>query len=221
MTYQLLDGIAHITMDDGKVNVVGFDYLEKINSALDQAEADAASAVILKGREGVFSAGFDLSEFKNSMARGMDMARGGFELALRLYGFPLPVVAACSGHGIAMGAFILLSADTRIGVSGKFKLTLPETAINMDLPQSMIDLATARLAPHHLTRAALQSEVYTPELAVEAGFLDEVVAPEALDERALEVARQLAGLPADYYARNKVAIRRPVLDAMAEHLPRA
>lgn len=219
MNYQLTDNIAHITMDDGKVNVVGHKYLDQINAHLDQAEADAAGAVILRGREGVFSAGFDLAEFKSNMESGMTMVRRGFELALRLYGFPSPVVAACTGHGIAMGAFILLAADNRIGIHGKFKFSLPETAINMDLPKSMIDLATDRLSPLHLTRAALQSEVYSPEQAVEAGFLDEVVAPEYLDSRALEVAQQLAGLPANYYARNKLAIRRHVLKAMTDNLP--
>ena len=206
-------------MDDGKVNVVGHNYLDNINTFLDQAETDAAGAVILRGREGVFSAGFDLGEFKTNMESGMAMVRRGFELAIRLYGFPMPVIAACTGHGIAMGAFILLATDNRIGASGKFKFSLPETAIRMDLPKSMIDLATARLSPLHLTRAALQCEVYDPEGAVEAGFLDEVVAAEELDSRALEVAQQLAGLPAEYYARNKIAIRRHVLKAMNENLP--
>jgi enoyl-CoA hydratase len=148
----------------------------------------------------------------------MSMVKRGFELLIRLYSFPLPVVAACTGHGVAMGAFIIMASDTRIGTRGEFKLTLPETAIGMDLPPILVDLTASRISPAHLTRAALQSEVYNPDQAVEAGFLDEVVEAGELDARALAVAGKLAQLPPKQYAANKVSVRAATLQAMRSSL---
>ena len=122
MNYQVTNNIATLTIDDGKANVVGQDFLDKVNAALDRAEAEQAGAVILKGREGMFSGGFDLGEFKKGREQGMAMVGRGFELLVRLYSFPLPLVAACTGHGIAMGAFIIMACDRRIGTLGDYKM---------------------------------------------------------------------------------------------------
>ncbi len=223
MNYELSENIAVVRMDDGKVNAVGHSFLDQANSALDRAERDA-KAIILRGRDGMFSAGFDLAEFKKGPEASVALVRRGFEFLTRLYSYPLPVVAACSGHGIALGAFILLASDTRIGVRGDFRITLPETAISMDLPALLMALTASRLSKRHLTRAAIQSEVYTPAGAVDAGFLDEVVEPADLDTRAVAAAAKLAQLPRDFYARNKLAARSDTLAVMQEFLatmPRA
>ena len=105
MNYTVNNNIAILTFDDGKANVVGPRFLDDINAGLDRAQAEQVGAVILRGRDGIFSGGFDLEEFKKSAELGMTMVTRGFELLLRLYSFPLPLVAACTGHGIAMGAF--------------------------------------------------------------------------------------------------------------------
>jgi enoyl-CoA hydratase len=148
----------------------------------------------------------------------MAMVERGFELLVRLYGFPLPLVAACTGHGVAMGAFIIMACDSRIGSQGKFKMSLPETAIGMDLPPLVLALTAARISRQHMTRVALQSEVYTPEQAVTAGFIDETVAADLLDARAMEIAAKLADLPQAQYAANKLSIRANTLQAMNDSL---
>ncbi len=220
MNYESNDNIVTITFDDGKANVVGIQFLDDINAALDRAEAEQAGAVILRGRDGMFSAGFDLGEFKKGREAGMIMAGRGFELLIRLFGFPLPLVAACTGHTIAMGAFISMACDYRVGSRGAFKMTLPETAIGMDLPLILVELTAARIAKHHMTRVALQSEVYNPDQAVEAGFVDEVVEVNALAARTTEIAERLAKLPAKQYAANKLLIRAGTLQAMRDDLAR-
>ena len=217
MDFELCGNVALLRIDDGKANAVGHVFLDDINAGLDRAGQEA-KAVILRGRQGMFSAGFDLAEFKKGPEAAMALARRGFELLLRLYSLPLPLVAACSGHGIAMGAFILLASDSRIGVRGDFRISLPETAISMDLPPLLMALTASRLSKRHLTRAAIQSEVYSPEAAIDAGFLDEVVAADQLDARALAVAARLAELPQKYYARNKLAARAETLAAMQAFL---
>ena len=118
VSYRLDDSIATITMDDGKVNVLSPRMFGEINAALDRAAADRA-VVVLSGRPGVFSAGFDLPLLRAGGPEAIAMVRSGFELAARVLSFPMPVVIACTGHVVAMGVFLLVSADYRIGAAGR------------------------------------------------------------------------------------------------------
>ncbi|MDG1942736.1 MAG: crotonase/enoyl-CoA hydratase family protein [Halioglobus sp.] len=216
MNYELRNEVAIVSIDDGKANVVGHTFIDELNEALNRAEQDSAGAVILRGREGIFSAGFDLGEFKKGAEAGMSMVSKGMQLLIRLYSFPLPLVVACTGHGIAMGAFIILACDKRIGVRGKFKITLPETAIGMELPAVMMELTASRISPQYITRVVIQSEVFDPDQALEIGFLDEVVEAGALDDKAMAIAKQLTQLPGVQYAANKLLARKKTLLAMTE-----
>ncbi len=218
MDYALDDNIATLTFDDGKANVVGHSFLDDINAGLDRAEEQGVAAVILRGREGMFSAGFDLKEFEKGVEEGLSMVRKGFELLVRLYSYPLPLVAACTGHGIAMGAFIMMACDMRIGTRGEFKMSLPETRISMDLPPILLELARSRISRRHMTRVALLSEVYNPEQAMDAGFVDEVVDAGELTTRAMAVATELSQLPQQQFAANKLAIRAESLQIMKDYL---
>ena len=218
MEYTVINNIATLTFDDGKANAVGPRFLDDVNAGLDRAQAEQVGAVILRGREGIFSGGFDLEEFKKGVERGMTMVGRGFDLLVRLYSFPLPLVAACTGHCVAMGAFIVMACDSRIGSQGNFKISLPETAIGMELTPLLLALTTARISRQHMTRVALQSEVYSPEQAVEAGFIDEAVAAGLLDARTMEVALKLASLPQAQYAANKLSIRANTLRTMNDNL---
>jgi len=221
MKYELDNNLATITFDDGKANVVGPTFLDDINARLDRAQQEKVGAVILRGREGMFSGGFDLGEFKKGPEAGRAMVHRGFELLVRLYSFPLPLVAACTGHGIAMGAFIIMACDRRIGSRGDFKMSLPETAIGMDLPPILVELTASRISRQHMTRVALLSEVYNPEQAMEAGFIDEVVDASELTTRSKAVAEQLAQLPQGQLAANKLSIRAGTLEAMRDSLEQA
>ena len=218
MHYELQGNIAIITIDDGKANVVGVAFLDAINEALDRAEREKVGAVILKGRDGMFSAGFDLGEFKKGLEAGMTMVTRGMQLLIRLYGFPLPLVAACTGHGIAMGAFIIMACDSRIGTRGGYKLTLPETAIGMELPHVLVALTASRIPPQYMTRVAIQSEVFDPDQSIGIGFLDEVVEASELDARVFAVAEHLAQLPQSAYAANKLFARKDALATMNAEL---
>src|SRR5262245_28024313 len=104
VTYDLSDSIATITLDDGKRNALSLDVFSQLAAALDRAEADRA-VVVLTGREGVFSAGFDLRTLGAGGAGASTLVLTGFELAARILAFPTPVVVACTGHALAMGAF--------------------------------------------------------------------------------------------------------------------
>lgn len=187
VSYDLNDGIATITITNGKANALSHEVFEALNQALDQAEQDKA-VVILTGQAGIFSGGYDLKEMQKGPQEAASLVKVGSTLTRRLAAFPLPVIGACSGHAIAKGAFIMLSVDYRIGVEGSFKLGLNEVAIGMTMHHAGIEIARHRLSPSHFYRSVVNAEIFNPEDAVAAGFLDEVVAPGQLMARARAVA---------------------------------
>jgi enoyl-CoA hydratase len=217
-TVEITNDIALIRMDDGKANAINFEMVAALNAALDTAESEA-KAIVLTGRDGRFSGGFDLNAFASLGADGVyKLLDAGAELLLRLYGGPLPVVAACTGHAIAMGVFILHACDTRIGTSGDYKIGANEAITGMNLPIFAMELARDRLNPSHLTRAMIQGYIYNPQGAVEAGYLDMLAPADEVEAKALAVASQLAQLPAPAYAWNKRAIRKTTLDSIKASL---
>ena len=210
LSYQLQDRIATIVMDDGKVNTMSLAMQAELNAALDRARADGAT-VVLSGRKGVFSAGFDLPVLAAGGADALKMLSGGFALAERLLTFPTPVVIACTGHALAMGVFLVASADYRIGVEGAYKIGANEVAIGMILPRAAIEICRARLAPAHFQRAVITAEIYTPADAVAAGFLDRVVAEAELPAAAQAAAARLAKLSMKAHAASKLLARERLL----------
>jgi enoyl-CoA hydratase len=163
--------------------------------------------VLLVGREGVLSGGFDLKEMQKGPDAAAALVERGAHTLLRMFSHPQPVVIACTGHAIAAGAFLLLSADTRIGGAGDFRIGLNETAIGMNIPVFGRELAKARLNPRHLTRAFVQAQLYDPDEAVPVGFLDRVLPMDQVVSTALTEAKALAELPAEAYGLNKKDIR--------------
>ena len=211
VTTTLDDGVATLTMDDGKVNVLSLPMQEQLHAGLDRAEAERA-VVLLTGRPGVFSAGFDLPTLQGGGPDGAAMLRGGFELSERLLGFPTPVVIACPGHAIAMGLFLLLSGDLRIGAEGPFKLVANEVAIGLTLPLAAVEVCRQRLSPAAFNRTTVLSEVYAPDPdAVAGGLLDRVVPADDLAAVAHEAAIGLAALDLDAHAATKQRTRAHAL----------
>lgn len=212
VSYALDHGIATMTMDDGKVNAMSKAMLTELHAAFDRAQADKA-CVLLTGRPGIFSAGFDLKVFQKGPEHIFPMLRLGATLARRVLAFPFPVVTACTGHAYPMGAFLMLAADRRIGVHGNFRIGLNEVAIPLVLPLFAIEIARQRLTPAYFNRI-VTGEMCTPEESVGAGFLDELVAPGELGSRALEVARSLAALDHATHSATKLRVRAATLAAL-------
>lgn len=218
VTTEMRGEVAVIRLDDGKANTFSLTSIPALNGALDEAEKQA-KAVVITGRPGRFSAGFDLSVMRDGDAAAMGrMVRGGAELALRTYEFPLPVVIACSGHAIAMGTILLLAADMRIGAAGDFKLGLNEVAIGMTLPMFAVELANDRLSRRHLQRVVILSEMVDPEGAVEVGILDRVVPADALLETAVAAAESYTALDPRAHLGTKRKLRGPTLERIRSSL---
>ena len=213
ISYRVDDEIATITIDDGKVNVLSLPLLTELNAALDRAEQDQA-VVILAGRQGVFSAGFDLPVLRAGGPDALAMLRAGFETAARLLAFPRPVVIACTGHAVAMGVFLLLCGDYRVGATGPFKITANEVAIGITMPRAAVEICRQRLTPAHFNRAVIIAETFSPADAVAAGFLDRTAEASEVHEVARGVAAQLAALDMDAHAATKRRARGRALDAI-------
>lgn len=219
--YTVEGPVATITMDDGKVNALSPTMLEALNGALDRVEREAASldagpvrAVVLRGRPGLFSAGFDLKVIRGGGRDGVDMLLGGFELSQRLLAFPLPVLAACTGHALAMASFLLLSVDSRIGVDGDYRIGANEVAIGLTMPAYGVEICRHRLTPSHFNRTVITAEIYSPADAVVAGFLDAAVADAAFDAAVATRATQLSELDLGAHVRTKLAARGQALQAI-------
>ena len=191
--------VSIITLNDGKANVFSPEMSKTISSLLDEVPDDKGSLVIT-GRPGIFSAGFDLKIISSGDASAVSsMIKTGFTLLARVYNFPRPVIAACSGHGVALGAFLLCCADYRIGAKGQFIVQANETRNNMSIPTPILEISKTRISKTHWYRAILNAEAYPIEKAIEPGYLDEVVEAESLMTRAMEVANDLATLGHPHY----------------------
>lgn len=213
VTYTLQGGVATITMDDGKANALSLAMQAALNEALDQAAADRA-ILVLAGRSGKFSAGFDLGTMSKGGADAAAMLTGGFRLAERLLTYPKPVVMACTGHALAMGVFLTLCGDHIVGAEGDFKIGANEVAIGLNMPFTAIEICRARLAPAALHRALTTSEIFTPREALAAGFLDRLVADTQVVATAQAVAAGFGKLNLPAHDETKQRLRGPMLQAV-------
>jgi enoyl-CoA hydratase/carnithine racemase len=217
--YELVDRVARVTLDDGKANALSHEVIDALRGCLDRAAAEAG-AVLLVGRANRFSAGFDLSVMTKSAENARDLVLAGAELLLHLYLYPLPSIAACTGHALAAGALLLLASDTRIGAAGDFKIGLNEVAIQLTLPTFGVELARERLSKRHFSAATMQARIYDPEAAVDAGYLDRIVPPETLAQAAMSDAQRLATLSQPAYAATKQRCRNEMVQQVRANLAR-
>ncbi|MCY3890673.1 MAG: crotonase/enoyl-CoA hydratase family protein [bacterium] len=218
VSYELNGDVAVVGLDDGKVNVLTHEVIAALHESLDRAESEA-KAVVMAGRAGKFTAGFDLKVMQSGPEAARDLFRAGMDLFVRLYEFPLPVVAACTGHAFAAGAIWLMCCDVRIGADLNTKIGLNETAIGMVLPNSVVALARDRLSPRHVHSSVLLARLYSPQDATDVGFLDWVVAEDDLEEAAVAEAAGLAeGLSLKAFAGTRRVIRGPVVQSIREML---
>ena len=213
-TYSRSGAIGTIVMDDGKLNVMSVAMLAALHAAFDAAEKDG-TVVVLTGRGKAFSAGFDLDVFAQGSASDIyTMLKSGAELALRVLSFPRPVVAACNGHALPMGAFLLMSADVRIAAEGAYGIGMNEVAIAIAVPRFAIEVARQRLTPAYFNRAVTTGQMFTPAVAATAGFVDWTVPAAELETAALEAAKCLTKIDPAAHAASKSRARAPAIAAI-------
>jgi len=211
--------ISIITIDDGKANVFSVTMTSALSAALDEVDTKEG-AVVIEGRDGIFSGGYDLNVVRGTDPEaGREMTLGGVNVALKAMDFPRPIVAAVTGHAVAMGAIFNCGLDWRVGAQGSFKHGLNEIKDGLTLPMFAIELPRFRLNPTRFQEAAMRSTIYSPDGAVEAGFLDEVVDAGKCREAAFAKAQELAALlPNPAYGLSKIRDRGPTKRLIADNL---
>jgi enoyl-CoA hydratase len=211
LTYTLEDKIAILQMDDGKANALSQTMIDAVLEALAKAEQEA-SAIVLAGRPEKFCAGFDLRVMMSGPEAATALLEAGSELLLKLYAASVPVVIACTGHALAGGALVVLTGDYRIGAQGAFRIGLNEVTIGLPVPVLAMELARDRLSKRALTHATLLAQIYDPDAALAAGYLDAVVAPDEVMARARAEATRLAALPRNAFRMTKSRLRGATIE---------
>ena len=214
VAYKRNDAVSTIVINDGKANLMSTAMLGELHAALEQARSDG-TVVVITGRAGMFSAGFDLAVFKQGRGPLVEMLTAGARMTETLLSFPAPVVVACSGHAVAMGLFVLLSADVRVGCAGEpYKLCANEVEIGLTVPRFAVETCRQRLAPAHFSRALLTAAPYSHDQGVAAGFLDLLVPKADLMATATAEAQRLAKLDRKSHTATKLRARAGTLEAL-------
>lgn len=208
--YQSKEDYVIITISNGKANAISHEVIEGLNDSLDKALKED-KVVVVTGQSGIFSAGFDLKVMTASPESAKKLVTEGSKLSLRMLSFPKPIIIACTGHAIAKGGFLLLSADYRIGVEGDFKIGLNEVMIGMTMHYAGIAIARAKLAHTYLDRSVNNSEIFDPKQALKAGFLDIIVTQDQLENMTTKIATMFSKLNRKAHAETKIKVRKPHL----------
>ena len=216
VNYKFDNDISHITMDDGKANAMSVKMLAGLNDALDKAEK-AGGVVILSGRSNVLSGGFDLGVFKSGdNAQILEMLTLGAKLSHRMLSFPSPIIAACSGHAVAMGTFLLLCCDYRIGAKGSSKFAANEVAIGLTVPYFAIEVIKQRIINKHRSKAVGLAHFFEVDEALEAGFLDQAVESDQVLPEATRKAEEFLKLDLEAHKNSKLRLREPMLSSLKD-----
>lgn len=212
------DNIAVLSIDDGKVNVFSQAMAQRLQACFDEIGGEIG-AVVVTGRPGIFSAGFDLKTIRTGDAAAIsNMVSATVRTAMNVLNFPRPVVGAATGHCVAMGALFLMTMDYRLGARGEYRIGLNEVRDGLPLPVFAVELPRFRLPTASLIASTLHSTLYDPDGAVRAGFLEEAVEADVLLETAMARARQLAALPNPAYRTSKSNLVAPVRDRILRSL---
>lgn len=217
LSYTLEGTTAVVRMDDGKANALSDAMIEALLASLVRAEKEA-NAMVLVGRAERFCAGFDLKVMMSGPENAKALLRRGSDLLMKLYGLPIPLVIACTGHALAGGALVLLTGDVRVGASGAFRIGLNEVSIGLPVPVLAMELARDRITTTELGRATLQGTIYGPDDAARVGYLDTVVAPDAVLATAMTEAARLGGLSKMAYGATKSRMRGKTIKHIVDTL---
>lgn len=210
ITHTKAHGAHVLTMDDGKVNALNKDKLDALTAALAECAGDLAP-VVIRGRKGIWSAGFDLKGFAAGPETATAQLQAGRDAILAILRHPAPIVTVCEGHAYPMGAFLMLASDHAIGIEGDFVCGMNESAIGMALPIYPMILGAARLSPKG-RKAVATGQLFNPQEAREVGYFDTLVAPDAVEATVETTLGAMVKLNMGAFNANKTAMNRQLID---------
>jgi enoyl-CoA hydratase/carnithine racemase len=187
------DGVAVVRLDNPKVNALSAALLGELKAAALDLTADPPGAVVVTGGERIFAAGADITEF-GGPERAREVAAN-FRGALdALAAVPRPVIAAIAGYALGGGCELALACDLRVA-SERAKLGQPEILLGI-IPGGGGTQRLARLVgPARAKDLVLTGRQVDADEALRIGLVDRVVPHEEVNDRALELAADLARGP--------------------------
>lgn len=207
------DGVTVLRMSREPANVLDREFGDAIVEALNDAIDGPATAIVLTGTGGIFSAGVDLfrilEEGDAYLADFLECLDRLFETAVTS---PKPLVAAINGHAIAGGAVLAFACDFRVMAEGSAKIGLPELEVGVPFPGTALRIIRSAVPEHALREVVLRGRNFGPEAALARGIIDELAAPEDVLDRAVTLAADLGSIPARAFAVTKALLGTDVAD---------
>lgn len=214
------DDVDVLWLDRPPVNAADLGLLRALADTIDEIAAGSSRPLVLTGRGRAFSAGADLwAVLEGDDAYAEEFVGGLVRAFGALFRFPRPLVAAVNGHALAGGAIVACCCDYAVAAEGRILIGVTEHAVGVPFPLTALEIVRHAVAPERFEEVVFTARTYSPAEAAAVGFVDEVVPPETLIDRALEVAARLGRVPASTYKLIKEAARRPALERIAAHGP--
>ncbi len=188
-------------------NALSRELMERLLDALREA---GGRPLLLRGADGVFSAGLNLHEVTALDEAGMAAFLRLLDTLIgALYDYPGPTVACIDGHAIAGGCVLALCCDWRVAADQpQLRLGLNEVALGLEFPPAILALVRDRVPRRHIERVVLEAGLYDPLTACALGLVDEVAADAPTAARA--ALARLAASPAETYVATKRALHAGV-----------
>ena len=205
--------VSVLHMEHGKANAFDREFLTDIQEALSSQRQSASRAIVITGREGIFSAGVDLfkilegkSEYIRPFIHELD------RMLEQLFLFPKPVVAAVNGHAIAGGCILALACDYRIMTGESGTIGVPELLVGVPFPPLPMEIVRFAVAPQPMQELIFTGRNYDPQTALRKGVVDELATPDRLLPRAVEIAEHVGRIPLESYKLVKERLRSGVIE---------
>ncbi len=219
LTTESRNGVTLVRLTHGKVNAFDVELMRRWIAELESLEQGDSSAVVVTGSGSIFSAGVDLRRLREG---GRDYVQEFLPLMsdafFKTFTFSKPLVAAVNGHAIAGGCLLACACDYRVMVEGTGRVGVPELSVGVPFFSTALEILRLTLPAHRLQALIYGGLTCTPDEALANGFVDELVAPDALMDRALRMATRLGSLPPASFSLTKRAVRQPSRDRMVRYM---
>jgi len=210
------DGVAVLRMADGKVNAMSLEFCDELTAKFQQLDPERTGAVIISGTGRIFSAGVDLVRLLDGGAPYIRRFLPALNAMLTtVFSYPRPVVAAVNGHAIAGGCVLACAADRRLMTPDPGRIGVTELLVGVPFPSIAMEIMRCAISPRYLENTVFSGATYAAAEALERGLIDEIVASDALLDRALVCAKALAALSPPAFAFTKRQTRQPALERLA------
>ncbi|WP_234969608.1 enoyl-CoA hydratase/isomerase family protein [Alicyclobacillus vulcanalis] len=192
--YRVEDHVAVLTLQRPQaLNALSREVLSEIGAHLAMLNLQEVRALVIRGEGRVFCAGADIAQMQHMTAvEAESMARLGQRVFQAIEQLPIPVIALIHGGAFGGGLELALACDFRIAASGAV-VGLPEVTLGVNPSFGGTYRLPRAIGFSRALSMMLLGERIPVEKALEYGLVTEVVAPDELETRGMELARKLAG----------------------------